>query len=299
VRCATIPGMDQPPGGTGSALDESEETYCYGHPNTPTKLRCSRCDRPICGRCAIPASVGQHCPECVAEARRSTPNVRTALAKQAPGVMAILGINVVVFVFQQLVPDLTNRFAMNPIAIASGEWWRLFTPMIVHSPDFAFHIVMNSLVLFIFGPVVERAFGTMRFVVMYVIAGFVGSVASYNFSEPFVRGVGASGAIFGMAGVLLVYLFNRRQSSFVYGEMRNVMFFIGINLVIGFSISGIDYWAHIGGLLGGMALGFGFDNEGRSVEPVPVQIATSVAVFAVGLGVALYRTSDLGGSLFG
>ena len=221
------------------------------------------------------------------------------MAKQAPGVMAILGINVVVFVLQNLIPEITNNLAAQPILIASGEWWRLFTPMVVHSPDFALHIVMNSLVLFIFGPVVERAFGTARFIVMYVIAGFVGSVASYMFSPPFIRGVGASGAIFGIAGVLLVYLFNRRQSSFVYHEMRNVMFFIGINLVLGFAISGIDYWAHIGGLLAGMALGFGFDNEGRSVEALPVQIATSIAVFAAGLGVALYRTSDLGGSLFG
>jgi rhomboid protease GluP len=221
------------------------------------------------------------------------------MAKQSPGVLAILILNAIVFVGQQLDPAITNRFAMSPIAIASGDWWRLFTPMIVHSTDFALHIIMNSLVLFIFGPAVERAFGTARFIVMYVICGFVGSVASYMFSPPLIRGVGASGAIFGIAGVLLVYLFNRRTSSLVYSEMRNVLFFIGFNLLLGFAISGIDYWAHIGGLLAGMALGFGFDNEGRSVEAMPVQIATSIAVLAVGLGVALYRTSDLGGSLFG
>ena len=221
------------------------------------------------------------------------------MTKQAPGVITILGINVVVFILQQLIPGLTSELSMQPFAIAAGEWWRLFTPMIVHDPDFTLHILMNSFVLFIFGPNVERAFGTTKFVVMYVICGFVGSVASYAFNNPGVRGVGASGAIFGVAGVLLVYLFNRRQSSFVYADMRNVMFFIGINLFIGFAISGIDYWAHIGGLLGGMALGFGFDNEGRSVEAVPMQVATAVAVFAIAAGVALYRTSDLGGSLFG
>ncbi|MDQ4028189.1 MAG: rhomboid family intramembrane serine protease, partial [Actinomycetota bacterium] len=80
--------MDQqPPGASGPALEESEETYCYGHPNTPTRLRCSRCERPICGRCAIPASVGQHCPECVAEARKTAPRVRSAVAAQAPAVV--------------------------------------------------------------------------------------------------------------------------------------------------------------------------------------------------------------------
>src|SRR5918911_3710385 len=79
---------------------ETDVTYCYGHPHTPTKLRCSRCDRPICGRCAIPASVGQHCPECVAEARRSSPRVKRVNTSAAPAVYAILGINLVVFVLQ-------------------------------------------------------------------------------------------------------------------------------------------------------------------------------------------------------
>src|ERR671915_1652945 len=82
-------------------VETTEVETCYLHPDTPTKLRCSRCDRPICGRCAIPASVGQHCPECVAEARRSAPRVKSALRATAPATFTILGINVVVFVIQQ------------------------------------------------------------------------------------------------------------------------------------------------------------------------------------------------------
>jgi membrane associated rhomboid family serine protease len=287
--------MDETP--HGPAVDDAEVTYCYGHPDTPTKLRCSRCDRPICGRCAIPASVGQHCPECVAEARRTRPRVRTAMARQAPGVMGILILNVVVYAAQQLEPSLTGRFGLFPPAIADGEWWRLFTPMVLHSPDSALHLLMNSFVLWVYGPHVERVLGTMRFVAMYVIAGFAGSVASYAFSPARILGVGASGAIFGVAGALLVMLYRRRSSSFVYAEMRNLMLFIGLNLFLGFVIPGIDIWAHIGGLLGGAVVGFGFDPENRTTAPIA--LITSVAVIATGLLLLAWRTSELGGNLLG
>ena len=285
--------MSEPPSGTtGSAIDETEETYCYGHPDTPTKLRCSRCGRPICGRCAIPASVGQHCPECVAEARRTAPRVRSATVAAAPAVTTILIVNAVFFVLQQLGLGVTGRLALVPRAIADGEWWRLFTAMLLHAGGF--HILMNSLVLWIYGPQVEAAFGSVRFIVLYLICGFLGSVASFTFSPPFIVGVGASGAIFGIAGVLLVWLYRRKSSTFVYDQMRNVLFFIGLNLVLGFLIPGIDYWAHIGGLAAGVVLGLGFDREGRAARGVAV--FTASAVVAVGVFMLAVRSAELGGS---
>jgi membrane associated rhomboid family serine protease len=287
---------EPPPGAAGPALDESEETYCYGHPDTPTKLRCSRCERPICGRCAIPASVGQHCPECVAEARRTAPRVRSAVVRTAPVVTAILIVNACFFVLQQIIPELTLRLALVPRAIAEGEWWRFFTPMVLHGGGF--HILMNSLVLWIYGPHVEQAFGSARFIALYVVSGFIGSVASYSFSDPFIIGVGASGAIFGITGVLLVYLYRRRSSSFVYAEMRNVMFFIGINLALGALIPGIDIWAHIGGLVAGMALGLGFDRK-EGATSRGLELVTSAAVIGAGLALVMFRSAELGGSPFG
>jgi membrane associated rhomboid family serine protease len=293
---------DPPTGPSGSTLEESEETYCYGHPKTPTRLRCTRCDRPICGRCAIPASVGQHCPECVAEARKSAPKVRTAMMAAAPAVTAILAINIGVYVLQNLVPELTGRFSMQPLAIADGEWWRLFTPMVLHDEGRLLHILFNSLVLWIYGPHVERAFGTIRFVALYLISGFIGSVASFTFSPPFISGVGASGAIFGIAGVLLVYLYKRRSSSFVYAEMRNVVFFIGLNLLLGFLLPNIDYWAHIGGLVAGMALCLGFDRDkvdSSTEQPLAsrmsnsLEVVTAVAVILVGVVAVVIRSGQL------
>ena len=248
--------MDQSAGAPEVVTEETE--YCYGHPKTPTKLHCSRCDRPICGRCAIPASVGQHCPECVAEARKSAPKVRTAMGATAPVVTTLLGINVVMFLCQQLISGFTGELLMVPQLIEGGQYWRLITPVFLHA-NFL-HIFMNSYVLYSLGPNVEQAFGSVRFTVMYLAAGFLGNVVSFVI-PPDNPSLGASGAVFGMAGVLLVYLYRRRRSAFIKAYLNNIIFFIVANLVFGFLFPGIDNWAHIGGLLGGVVLGFGFDRE--------------------------------------
>jgi rhomboid protease GluP len=216
--------------------------------------------------------------------------VRSTLRANAPAVSVIIAINIIVYVAQQLAPATTLRFASVPAAIADGEWWRLLTPMFLHSPDFIFHILLNMYVLYIYGPNVEQAFGTRRFVVMYLICGFTGAVASYNLSDCRAFGVGASGAIFGIAGVLLMFLYKRRSSTFVANAYRSILMFVGLNLAIGFLIQGIDNWAHIGGLLGGIALGAGFDDpHGRVPASRQAAIAAAVVIFAI--GAVAYRTA--------
>ena len=294
--------MSDTPSGTGtSVVDGSEETYCYGHPKTPTRLRCTRCDKPICGRCAVPAAVGQHCVWCVAEARKSAPKVRSAMQANSPVVLAIIVIDVVIWILQNLTinqPGTTNvtaTFFSFPPLIAAGEWWRLITPMFLHAPLRAsfglFHILFNMYVLRMYGPDVEEAFGKIRFIAMYLIAGFTGSVASYAFGGC-NGGYGASGAIFGMVGVLLVYLYRRRTSMILAQYMKNLMVFVGINLMFGFVVAGIDNLAHIGGLIGGMALGFGFDQGPSSRQNVALQVATAVVVIGIGVALAMWRTAN-------
>lgn len=285
----------QPPG--APARDDAEELYCYGHPDTPTRLRCTRCERPICGRCAIPASVGQHCPECVADARRQARKVRSTFAAVAPAVRAIIIIDVAVFVAQILIPGLTERFASNPLAIANGEWWRLLTPMVLHGG--VLHIFLNMYVLSIFGPIVEQAYKTKPFVALYVISGFTGSVGSYLFASCNSLGVGASGAIFGLAGALLVYFWRRRELRAMQPYIRSLMFFIGINLLFGFGVNflgagfRIDNYAHLGGLLGGAAVGLGFDAGKDSTAPL-ARIVTAVVVIGIGVVLVAQRTATFG-----
>lgn len=279
---------------TTRETEEPEQLYCYGHPNTPTRLRCSRCDRPICGRCSIPATVGQHCPECVAEARRTAPRVRSTMAALAPATRAILYISIATFFGQIFAPVITERFAAIPIAIAAGEWWRLLTPMILHAG--VFHIFMNMYVLTIFGPMIERIYGTPPFVAIYVIAGFTGSVGSYLFSACNARAVGASGAIFGISGALFVYFWRRRELRTMAPYINSLALFIGINIAIGFGFNflglavQIDNYAHIGGLLGGALVGFGFDRK-RGEVPLSQYVSVATVVTAAAIVLVMWRTA--------
>ncbi len=283
-----------------STEQQSEQAveYCYGHRDRPTRLHCTRCDRPICGQCAIPASVGQHCPECVAEARRSAPRVRTALAVNAPAVRAIIIATVVVYVAQAVLRGLTFEFGSFPPAVANGEWYRLLTAMFLHMPfnGSAFsllHIGFNMYVLSIYGPHVEQSFGTKRFVFMYFAAGFAASATSYALGACRSLSVGASGAIFGIVGILIVYLYNRRASTFAGQFLRGMLFFVALNLMLGFTVAGIDNLAHIGGLVAGVALGAGFDRSSRAEAsaPAPLQILTGALVVGTAIALVLYRTA--------
>ena len=274
--------------GTETTADE-EQTFCYGHPKTPTRLRCSRCDRPICGRCAIPATVGQHCPECVAEARRSVPKVRTVLQATAPATRAILILTGLVFVGQLLIPGLTDRLASIPVLTARGDWWRLVTPMLVHAGPL--HLIMNGYVLFAIGPAVEDRFGPARFVVVYVIGGIAGSVLSFTFGPCAVSGVGASGAIMGLIGALAADLYGRRESPNARMQLQGILKWIGLIFAIGIALEvfaqfgmlliRIDNFAHLGGLLGGAAVG-----AGLGARPKPIT-ARGIFVTLVTAGVLL------------
>lgn len=274
----------------------AEETYCYGHPKTPTKLRCSRCERPICGRCAIPASVGQHCPECVAEARRSAPKVRSATAKNSPAVVAIIAVTVISFLAQQLIPEYQTNFWSVPVLIAQGEWWRLFTPVLVHAGFL--HVAMNMFVLYVYGQNAEQGFGSVRFVAIYVVSALTGSAFSYAFSgnDVLVPSVGASGAVFGVIGALIVYLYNRRSSQFVAQHLRGMVGFLVLNAVIGFALPNIDILAHLGGLVGGVLIGLGFDRSpgaAKATSPLVLQVVTVLVVVGGAALLVMSRTNAL------
>ena len=279
---------------------QDEELYCYGHPKTPTRLRCSRCERPICGRCAIPASVGQHCPECVADARKSAPKVRTVLAATAPATRAILIVTGAVFLGQLFIPGLTGRFQALPIAMANGEWWRFVTPMLVHGG--AFHLLMNGYVLFIIGPAVEQRYGAARFLSIYLAAGIGGSIASFAFNHPLQPSVGASGAILGLIGALMADLYRRKDSPNaklqLAGMWRWLAFIFGIGIAsqvlgeLGVRFILIDNYAHAGGLILGAAVGFGLGPAGGKRSPAGPPVAVVVTMVFVGL--ALWRIAELG-----
>lgn len=295
------------PSDTPARTSSGETEYCYGHPDTETRLHCTRCDKPICGRCAVPASVGQHCVWCVAEARKSAPKVKSTLAAVSPVVIGLIGINVAVWLLQTILSFsetsgadwITFNFSMIPGAVASGEWYRLLTSMFLHAPFTGsivglIHIGFNMYILRIYGPYVEEAFGSPRFLGMYLLAGLGGSAASYAFGTLGRLALGASGAVFGVVGMLLVFLQRRKNRAMVAQFQQTLFIFLGLNLLIGFSIRGIDNLAHIGGLVTGALLALGLD----AGDAVPVgtarRVATFVLVGAVVVGLAVWRTSAIG-----
>ena len=161
--------------------------------------------------------------------------------------MVLIGICVAVFGYEYLegVDQVARDFGMWPNGIAAyGEFYRLPASMFLHGS--LLHIGFNMLVLWTIGPQVERVLGHVRFLVLYLVAGLGGAVASYLFSTPGTVSVGASGAIFGVMGALVVA--GRRLGY----DIRQVLILIVINIVIGFAPGGgIDWRAHLGGLITG------------------------------------------------
>ncbi len=172
----------------------------------------------------------------------------------------LVATNLVVFALMERAggsqdPTVLDKFgALFGPLVVEGQYWRLLTAIFLHI-GFV-HIAFNSLGLFVFGTAFERTSGPLRMAVVYVGSGLAGSALSY-LASPAVRSAGASGAIFGVLGALAVYLFVNRQEFGRLGqrEISTVLFLAAINLLNGLASPGVDNWAHVGGLLGGAALG--------------------------------------------
>lgn len=178
----------------------------------------------------------------------------------------LIAINVIIFLLGMifnLSDDFINLFANYGPLVTEGQYYRLFTSMFIHAN--IFHILFNMYALYLLGAQAEGFFGKGKFLVIYILSGISGSLLSILLNQGAVS-VGASGAIFGILGALLYFGYNNR----VYlGNtlVREIVPVIIINLAFGFMMTGVDNFAHIGGLIGGittaMAVGF-YSNTGKS-----------------------------------
>jgi membrane associated rhomboid family serine protease len=244
-----------------------------------------------------PAPVGHHCPTCVAEGRREARRIRRPLARPRSVTAAILAVNVGVFVIDAIL-GLTGRGdtlleagAMVPLMVARGEWWRLITAMFLHIG--LLHLAFNSLALYVFGGLIESALGAKRMVALYLVTGFAASVTSFTFGSPASAAAGASGAIFGLLGAWLAYNLRRRSLSLARANVQSALFLIGINLVFGFTVPGIDNLAHLGGLVAGVAAGFAAEGFGRRATRTASQLGGLTLITVVALALAAWRATQL------
>ncbi|MED4827872.1 rhomboid family intramembrane serine protease [Bacillus atrophaeus] len=165
--------------------------------------------------------------------------------------------------------------------IAAGEWWRLVTPIVLHIG--LAHLAFNTFALWSIGTAVEKIYGSGRFLLIYLLAGVTGSIASFVFSP--YPSAGASGAIFGCLGALL-YLAVSNRKLFLKTIGTNIIVIIIINLGFGFAVSNIDNSGHIGGLIGGfLAAGaLGLPNTSARAK----RIVSAVLLVALGGGFLYY-----------
>jgi membrane associated rhomboid family serine protease len=270
---------------------------CYRHPDRPTGLRCSRCDRPICGECVRPAPVGQLCPDDAGDRVR----VRGLPAERRPVVtLSLLAINTALLLVAAaasgngvaglLDPSSTalcRLGALNAAAIAeSGQYWRLFTVMVLHAG--IIHWAFNSYALFAFGPMLEYALGPARFLALYVGAGFVGAAASFGLNHTPLS-VGASGAIFGLLGALLAFFWKRRRSGGA-APLQNLLLVLALNLFITFRLASIDNLAHIGGLVAGLVTMAMLDAVPARMRNL--QVFALAAPFVLGVVLTVYGVAS-------
>lgn len=257
---------------------------CYRHAGRETWIRCQRCEKPICPDCMRDAAVGFQCPDCVKQGSKQTRSGRTAYGGQRstnPALTSqiLIGINAAVWLLIAAT-GWTNsewifRLALHARGLCSvgggnylvgadeaqcgfesGTWiagvadgapWLLVTSMFTHVA--LWHIAVNMLTLWQLGPNLELALGRARFLALYLLSGLAGSALVFAAAGEYTLTLGASGAGFGMLAALLLMAIKVR------GNVREILFFIGLNFAVTVVFSQYISWqGHLGGFLGGLAL---------------------------------------------
>jgi membrane associated rhomboid family serine protease len=150
------------------------------------------------------------------------------------------------YLVQMLVPSLEQHLVLPNFEYlkATNEWYRLFTVALTHAG--ILHLGFNMYSLMVLGNPLEAAFGKNKLFIVFFVSLLTGSLASSYFASIYSYSVGASGAIFGLFGALAIV--GKR----IGADIRSIVVIIGINFFIGFAMGGVDWRAHLGGLIGGV-----------------------------------------------
>lgn len=262
------------------------------------------------------AAVGFQCPDCVKSGARETRSGRTAYGGTRVGNPSLtsgilIAVNVAVWALIMATGSHASRWvdwlALRASGIcaetggyylgategtcpttatwlpgvADGAWWQLVTSMFTHVD--ALHIGFNMLALWFLGPQLELALGRARFLALYLLSGLGGSLVVFWLAPEFASTLGASGAVFGLMGALLVVALKVR------GDIQSILVWIGINAFITILGRGSISWqGHLGGFLGGLALMAVFAFAPTGPRRAAWQAAGVAAyVVVIGLGLAL------------
>lgn len=240
----------------------------------------------------VQASVGFHCPECVKGAAQGAPtySLRTLPQQQPFVTYALIAINVAVFAWDAATASqfrtgggagvpYHNGVLFGPL-VGVGEWWRLVTGGFLHSG--ITHLGFNMFALYVLGRQLEVLLGPWRFVAVYFAALFAGSLGVIVVS-PLSPTVGASGAIYGLFGVLVAYSYVKKINMMQSGLGPLLI----INLLFTFAVPGISIGGHLGGLIGGAAVGYVMVSLDERRQSPLIGLAAALGVMVVCFAAAL------------
>ncbi|MFD8482857.1 rhomboid family intramembrane serine protease [Kitasatospora sp. NPDC059673] len=274
--------MDAAEPAPGASAPEVPSPTCFRHADRESYIRCTRCDRNVCPDCRRDAAVGYQCVECVKSGHQDGRPARTAfggrITSRPYATIVLIALNLAAYVLELVRPETIGRFGMlgsalmlrNPgeeptdisafylAGVAHGEWYRLLTGTFLHlsptantslGPIAITHIVFNMYWLWTLGQVIENRLGALRFTALYLLSALGGDVLVYLIA-PHSLTVGASGAIFGLAGGY--WILSRRQG---YDPLGGNQMLITMVLWMVISASFTSWQGHLGGLLTGLASG--------------------------------------------
>jgi membrane associated rhomboid family serine protease len=265
---------------------------CYRHPERMTGISCQRCNRPICGECMNPASVGFQCPSCVTSGRASVRAPRTAFgAVLKPGggtaTKVVMGALAVEWVLNLVSAGLLNQlFVMSNEAVYAGQFWRLFTASLTSGSILG--VLMNLLVLWIAGRAIESELGGWRFMALFVAAGLGGATTLFVFGPYSSAGFGAAAAVIGLLAANAIFKQKMRED--VRADLGLFILLILYSVLVGFRSFG--WLMLIGGLIVGALVGIVLayaPRRNRSVAQVVGLLAvTTTCLVAVGVKLMLF-----------
>jgi membrane associated rhomboid family serine protease len=229
---------------------------CYRHPDRETGVACSSCGRPICPDCMTPTPVGMRCPECASQRTKVVRGVgRQEGFAQTPATYVLIGLSVIGYLIEIAtgaggfsggsLSQFMIDFGLYGPLVTEGEWYRLVTSGFLHAG--LIHLGFNMFLLFFLGRLLEPALGTPRFLVLYFASLLAGSFGALLL-DPNALTVGASGAVYGLAGATFVIARGRGMEALA----GQIGFLIVFNLIFSFVVPNISVGGHLGGLAGGV-----------------------------------------------
>lgn len=238
--------------------DPQAQPVCPRHPDRVSYVRCKRCDRPACPDCQRPTSVGVLCVDCEREISRQQASTRPrnamggGMGKRTPYVTyTVIALCVLAYLGQTVAPQIVEQLGLFVPFRALAMPWTFFTAGFLHGG--ILHLALNMYALWAVGQYLEQTLGHVRYAGVYLLSVLGGHTAVYLLADPmgaaWVTGtLGASGGVFGLFAA--IFIVNRHLG----GQTAQILILIGANLLITFTVPGISWQGHLGGLVVGAAV---------------------------------------------